>query len=353
MPVHDRSRWMPGLARTSRLLCVYLWLCASSAAAQGVEPGEVSPEVSPEYSQLVAQAVSEFDAGRFLESRALLQRAHELSPNARTLRGMGLAAFEAGRHALAVGDLQRALAEHRQPLSEPQREEARLLLIEADAATARYRLLDRPWGAALEVDGEPAVIDQQGFLVVDPGQHTLVVRAGEAEPYSHAIEAAAGQHTAISLRPDPKPTPDPELPPAFAEAPPVLPATVALQSSPPEPAETSGLSVQRTFAYAAFAGAAIAGGLTVWQWMERESAVDAWNEDACLERGRTRQANCSQHQQAYEQAETLAWAMGITTVALSAGGVTLLLLEPDSTEARPESARCALGISAVQCRVMF
>ena len=187
------------MARASWLVCFGLCLCAGSLAAQSTEaveaPPEAPPEESSEYTQLVAQAVIEFDAGRFLESRALLLRAHELSPNARTLRGMGLAAFEAGRHALAVGDLQRALAEHRQPLTETQREEARQLLGEADAATGHFRLLDRPWGAALQVDGEPAVIDEQGWLVVDPGQHLLAVHPTEGEPYSHAIVATAAQRS--------------------------------------------------------------------------------------------------------------------------------------------------------------
>src|SRR4051812_11159906 len=72
-----------------------------SSAVLVVALGAASPRVAvaqdadtPQYRGLLNEAVSEYDARRYEEARALFRRAHELSPNARTLRGIGMASFE-------------------------------------------------------------------------------------------------------------------------------------------------------------------------------------------------------------------------------------------------------------------
>ena len=45
-------------------------------------------------SVLIGDAVAEYDAGHFQEARALFRQAHEKSPTARTLRGIGMCSFE-------------------------------------------------------------------------------------------------------------------------------------------------------------------------------------------------------------------------------------------------------------------
>ena len=47
-----------------------------------------------EYQRLVRQAIAEYAEHNFAEARALFARAHALEPNARTLRGLGMTAFE-------------------------------------------------------------------------------------------------------------------------------------------------------------------------------------------------------------------------------------------------------------------
>ena len=45
-------------------------------------------------SVLIGDAVAEYDAGHFQEARALFRQAHDKSPTARTLRGIGMCSFE-------------------------------------------------------------------------------------------------------------------------------------------------------------------------------------------------------------------------------------------------------------------
>jgi hypothetical protein len=99
----------------------------------------------------------------------------------------------------------------------------------------------------------------------------------------------------------------------------------------------------------------ITGALAVWQWRTRESEVEDWNSDACLRRGRTRRANCGEHQDAYRSAEAWAWVAGSATVALAAGAVTLLMLNRPADEQPPMAAgpSCAPGLAAFGCRIDF
>src|SRR5262245_2196729 len=76
-----------------------------------------------EYRQVVEEALAEFNRGNWEEAAALFERAHRLNPSARTLRGMGLTAYEARRYVDATRHLSEALTETRRPLTPAQREE--------------------------------------------------------------------------------------------------------------------------------------------------------------------------------------------------------------------------------------
>lgn len=75
-----------------------------------------------EYDDAIRRAIEEFDAGHWGEARALFRRAHEISPNARTWRGLGITAFELRRYVDAVSELEAALTNTLKPLTEKQRE---------------------------------------------------------------------------------------------------------------------------------------------------------------------------------------------------------------------------------------
>ncbi|MCZ7679746.1 MAG: sigma 54-interacting transcriptional regulator [Sandaracinaceae bacterium] len=100
-----RSRIMPAMRAVS-LLLVALALVPARARAQDGEA---------QYRALIEEAVVEFDAGRFPEARSLFLRAHDLAPNARTLRGVGMASFEMRDYVEAYRALSSSLDETVRP----------------------------------------------------------------------------------------------------------------------------------------------------------------------------------------------------------------------------------------------
>jgi hypothetical protein len=332
------------------------WLAATAlfgvCAHVAAQPAPAdTPESDAKYAKLVADAVSAFDSGKYRESRALLADAHQMRPNARTLRGMGLAAFEDGRYSLAVLDLEGSLAETRQPMSGTQRKEVEQLRSQADALTARYNVHGLPPDGVLRVDGEEPVWDTKRLLLIDQGTHTVTLTVNAGEIRSWSVRAQGGTTSDFDLGPPPSAA---VLASEDSEAP--APSLIEPPASPAAPAsEPTPTGISNTWAYAAFAGGAVTGTLAIWQWGTRESEVAAWNrDDDCLRSGRTRRANCGEHESAYQRAEAWAWVTGGLTVALSAGAVTLLLLNRRE-EHQPGTARpiCAPGPAAFACQVSF
>ncbi len=153
------------------LTILVVQLVASAGSAQGS-----ADQGSAEYTKVIKQAVTEFDAGNWLEARVLFQRAHALSPNARTWRSLGITAFEMRRYVDAIAELEGALADNRKPLTEQQRKEVQDLLNRARAFVAVYQVTVAPQEAEVIVDGQPAML-KDGQLYLDPGHHVVTVRA--------------------------------------------------------------------------------------------------------------------------------------------------------------------------------
>src|SRR5262245_12054084 len=83
---------MSRLIAVASLLVALLgsWPPASAAAQQD------------DYKALTEAAVEEHSLGHYEEARALFAKAHAINPNARTLWGMGTAAFEARQYVDAM-----------------------------------------------------------------------------------------------------------------------------------------------------------------------------------------------------------------------------------------------------------
>lgn len=62
------------------------------------------------YRELIAEAVAEYEARHFEEARALFRRAHAMFPNARTMRGQGMAEFELRNYRGAIQCFESALS---------------------------------------------------------------------------------------------------------------------------------------------------------------------------------------------------------------------------------------------------
>jgi len=152
-------------------------------------PSPVSAQASADdsaYRATVDEAVREFGAGRFEEARALFKRAHGLSPNARTLRGLGMTAFELRAYVQAIRELQAALADKRKPLEGELRTKVEALLDKSRKFVGVVRLELEPKSASVLVDGKPAAFEPNGSLLLDAG--------------THVISATAPEHKATNVR---------------------------------------------------------------------------------------------------------------------------------------------------------
>ncbi len=126
------------------------------------------------YRALIDQAVTEYRMGNWPEARSLFERAHQMEPSARTLRGMGLSAFEERNYAIAIQLLKEAVKDTRKPLTENQRKHANEVIDRALGYIAQYELDLAPSDANVLVDARAPVM-VENTLLLDPGPHELVV----------------------------------------------------------------------------------------------------------------------------------------------------------------------------------
>lgn len=156
-----------------RVSCVLLLLAPSSALAQAV--GEV-PEPAG-YRAAIDAAVQEHELNHFAESREHFAHAHALLPNARTLRGLGVADFELRHYVDAVRELEAALAAPAKRLQGSLRADTEALLARARGYVGETQLRLDPPDATLRVDGVPSQLDSEAKLMLEVGDHELEVSA--------------------------------------------------------------------------------------------------------------------------------------------------------------------------------
>jgi tetratricopeptide (TPR) repeat protein len=180
---HRMTHWAIGVA------CALL-------IASGVRAQERSEP--PEYREVVRCALQQFDQGRYAEAGALFERAHQLFPNARTLWGLGLVAFEDRDYVGAVMHLEASLTDARRPLAAAQRTQAEKALKESWEFVAGYQLHLEPSTANLRVDGNPAQMARD-LLLMNPGSHELVVDAPQYRQVTRRIEARSGERSDLSV----------------------------------------------------------------------------------------------------------------------------------------------------------
>jgi hypothetical protein len=253
-----------------------VWLSiAAPASAQSVETGAPQAD-DAEYRAAVDDAVREFAAGRFEEARALFKRAHVLSPNARTLRGMGMTAFELRMYVQAIRELGAALADARKPLEGEMRARAAALLDKAEKFVGSVRVELTPPTAALLVDGKPPQPEASGVLLLDAGLHVLSATAEghKSTNVRISVEGAAEQTVRMTLEPLPE-TPL-GIAPIDAQrlaAGPREPAPAPTIAPPPKPTPR-GPSATTTWAYGSLIGAGVFGSTAAIFWLLGEGQYD-------------------------------------------------------------------------------
>jgi hypothetical protein len=158
-----------------------------------------APLAATEYDALVFRALAEYDAGRWDEARALFERAHAIDPTARTLRTIGMAAFNQADYVGALRHLEMALVDTRKPLTDEQRTHVLSLIDRSSRMVGRYRVRLSPSGASILVDGAaPALLSEDELLVV-PGKHLLRVTALGHHPLERTLETRGGERQKLEL----------------------------------------------------------------------------------------------------------------------------------------------------------
>lgn len=145
-----------------------------------------------QYEEIIKKGLVEFDLGHWSEAKAFFLRAHALSPNARTLRGLGLVSYELRRYVDAITYLKQALSSSELPLTQSMRDKALVLVAEAQSFITYEQVICEPKEASLRVDGAPPILDDAGQLMLDPGRHDIVAQATGYTTLTRSLDAAGG-----------------------------------------------------------------------------------------------------------------------------------------------------------------
>jgi len=210
------------------------WLAALLLPLLALSAARVHAEAT-DYGTLLKEGVNEFAAGNWGEARLLFRRAHEISPTARTYRGLALCDFELRHYVEAIEELEASLQDQRRPLTPELREQVEQTLERARQYVAHYRLRVPEGVTRVDVDGKTRDVPPSGELVLDPGSHTLAIQTPEGERISREITADVGASEELALLPAPRPS-TPEAAPTVSSP----PTELAAQPSAPSTNVSSG-----------------------------------------------------------------------------------------------------------------
>lgn len=189
-----------------------------------VGPAKAQTSKGNEYTDIIRKALVEYNAGRWDEARSLFERAHAINPNARTLRGMGRAAFESSDYVSTLKYLKQALEDDRKPLNDAQRIETQGIISQAENFVGRFKLRLFPTDASLVVGGYRPVFEGNELLL-NAGEHDLIAKADGYQEQRLHINVQGGRKGELEFRLKKVPLKDTQ--------------TVAESPSPPEAAPIS------------------------------------------------------------------------------------------------------------------
>lgn len=165
-------------------------------------------DIEAEYQQVVNAALTEYERGSWEESAALFQRAHQLRPSARTLRGLGLASYEARRYPESIRYLSGALEDARRPLTPKQREEVDATLTRARLFVGYLQLAIEPAQAVVTINGQQVQPDAKGVVITNIGWLEIEVSAAGYQTVSKHIRVNTGEQQTLALHMTREPSPE-------------------------------------------------------------------------------------------------------------------------------------------------
>ncbi|MET0386870.1 MAG: PEGA domain-containing protein [Polyangiales bacterium] len=230
----------------------------------------VDPQLDEQYQRLITDALAEFERGGWEESMALFRRAHEILPSARTLRGMGMAAYEARRYADCIRALRDALVDTRRPLPPKQHDEVAAALERAKLFVGYLRLVVEPASAVVTINGQPPGGTGDEELATDAGLLDIEATAEGYEPLTKRVRLNGGDHQTVRLHLTPA-RPMAELaPPPKAAGLASLPAAAEQRVSAP----LAGADAD--------SGGAVSSPYGTWKWVTGAAALAALGTGATL-----------------------------------------------------------------------
>jgi tetratricopeptide (TPR) repeat protein len=195
-PSHFRNTLAVGLGLAMLFSLMFLQTARAadseaSLASDGTE--------SPAYRRAIKEGLAEYAALHFEEARSLFRRAHEINPNARTFRGLGMTSFELRDYVAAVRNLSAALKDSRKPLSPEQRKSSQDLLDRSRMLVDAYSLTVSPRNARVLIDGREPELDADRTLLLGVGLHNLEVSASGMIMRSLPINVRGGERKDLSV----------------------------------------------------------------------------------------------------------------------------------------------------------
>lgn len=216
-----------------RIVSIAFALFVLSLAGSGVRAADESdaidsdaPGAKKNYKKAIKDGVSEYEAHHFEEALSYFRRAHQIYPNARTFRGIGMASFELRDYVTAVRSLTAAIDDQRKPLSPEQRKETQDLIDRCRLFVAVYAVTVSPGDAQVTIDANPLELEPDGKLMLGLGEHTIEARLKGYRPRTLSFQVRGGERKDLELN----------LEPAIAA---IRPVPVVTTAPGPEPTTTA------------------------------------------------------------------------------------------------------------------
>jgi tetratricopeptide (TPR) repeat protein len=331
----------PLVAKIVSFACALLLsgLAGSSLRAAEDDPGDgEAPAVKKSYRKAIKDGVAEYDARRFEEALGYFRKAHDIYPNARTYRGIGMASFELRDYVTAVRNLTAALEDQRKPLSPDQRKETEDLIERCRLFVAIFTLKIFPPTAQVTVDANPVELEPDGTMMLGLGVHNVEARLKGYRTRSQSVPVRGGERKELQI----------VLDPVASLQPKALPSTFSPTAAEPSVAESTPKRKTSTawFVAGGAAAAAAIGAGVYWglQFSELSSCRNPPQNQRCTD----------------EPSLQTQWNIGaVATIVAGAAAVTFVTLgilarRNENQEAKRRQAfTCLPGPLSLSCTGSF
>ena len=358
IPSPDVRSEPTGLLRAGARPLLLALLLATAGGITGVAaPVQAATSDPAKAEELIRQANELRRQGHDERAMPLLRKAYEIARSARTAGQLGLAEMALGYWLSAETHLNEALAETRNPWVGKNRAALDSALRETQTHLGDVRVEGKPDGAEITVNGSVVGTLPLGNSVrVNEGRVTVEAHAPGHKPRTMSVTVAARATERVQIALEPEDA----APPPQASARVVPPSSIASQSTSGEAAgERPGPSEgaprhtrrsdsqsgnaqdelptwQRALPWALLGGAAIAGGIGVWQQLSSQNAQADFDDIPACGAGlpmRGTDARCQGLYDDFHDRKTRAFIGYGVAGLLGAGAVTLFIVNAVSTPA--------------------